>query len=476
MGFLTRVYEAGRALLGTTRQYEPPWEPGWNSDPGPIFGGSGRGLLALSEEANRLASVVGRIAEDVAAVKWRLAIQTKDGKLIEVPSNKTPIHQWMDSPWLEDYGGTWWELMFLTAGWVSVLGEAFWLVRQSGDRIETVPVCPHDVSVRPGDDGSNGRFLVANQGRQTAEWIPATDMVWFRRPSLRDTSCVRGKAHSVRDEVNCDESASKYANSFFRNGGRPDFIVFSGELDDNPSLVTTLQRNWDQRHRGPLNAGRPAFLPYKGSVQQLQSSLKDMALSEIRRGNRDAIWQAYQVPPEIMGAVENSNRATAQAALEIYQLNAILPLVTMIQQQIARAFMPRFRIRGLILVSEEVVKDSREFRLKKATDAWKAGLITRNQALKELGYDQISGDLGDQYLIPLNTVQIDANGKPMMEAQNADHKAATDNPKGSGSAKSDSGGDGFNSSGGQLRLDHCPGRDQPSEIPEESGVPALSPP
>ena len=50
-----------------------------------------------------------------------------------------------------------------------------------------------------------------------------------------------------------------------------------------------------------------------------------MTFTELRSFERDAIIQTFNVPPELVGVIENSNRATIEAALTIMAIQVIVP-------------------------------------------------------------------------------------------------------------------------------------------------------
>ena len=45
----------------------------------------------------------------------------------------------------------------------------------------------------------------------------------------------------------------------------------------------------------------------------------------MRKFLRDTIYQTYGIPPEVLGIIENSNRATADAAMYIYGILVLTP-------------------------------------------------------------------------------------------------------------------------------------------------------
>jgi len=377
-------------------------------------GGGGRRNASLwlqtAERHARLGPIVARISDDVACNPWRV-MRKRGKKLIAVDSS--PVNDWMNAPWNSfGIGGTWFDLQYLTCGWIQTVGEAFWVVIWDGKRMQTVPFPPSWVTSTPLDNGSDYYLVcVPNNRGQIAERIPATNVIWLRRPSWANPfGRGVGRAQMIDDEVSQDEACAKWENAFFRNSAKPDLVVFVEGLEQNVGQVEKLRRQWNEVHQGVDRAHTPAFLPAKGRLEQVKTTISDVALIELRNSHRDTIWQAWQVPPEVMGAVENSNRATADAAMNIYQINILKVHAEWMRQAIARWFLPKFGLPDLVLVPDNPVQESNEFRLAKATEMYKSGLLRRNEARQHLGEDPDAGVNGDNYSVPLNTAELRPDG------------------------------------------------------------------
>lgn len=407
------LVKLGNALAAAPTSEYSAGGGGWTPDFGLGRRGSNQASwLVAAEDSARLAAVISRISEDVACNPWNVFQKSPDGtkKLVE----SGPLCDWMACPWTAFDGGTWFSLMYLTTAWLNTVGEAFWLlVRKNGRVTETIPFPPSWISMVPSETGSGGSYVVCvpDNRDQVAARIAPEDMVWLRKPSISNPiGRGRGKAQAIDDEVSQDESAAKFLNSYFKNSAKPDLVVFVDGLQDQPNQIQVLRRQWEEHHRGIGNAHRPAFLPANGRLEQVSVSLKEMAFVELRTFSRDCIWQQFQVPPEIMGAVENSNRATAEAALHIYQTNVLRPNLILQQQELARWFVPTFKTPGLILVPKNPVQESEDFRLRKSLEMWKSGLISRDTARQDQAYDPIGGANGPNLSVPLNAAELKPDG------------------------------------------------------------------
>lgn len=393
---------------------------------------NGGGWLKAFRTGARLQAVVARIAEDVASSKLRVYEVDSNGE--ERETMKGDLVAWLRRPWKTMGGGSLWSLLFLSIVWFELLGEIFWLIRKdpkTGRVIEVWPIPATWVASTPNDDPGGGYTLclpgykvrdpITGQPKNLI-WVPPSEMLWIARPNP-ENPFARGaaRAAAVDDEVTQEELANKFENSFWRNHARPDVAVFLEGLEDDTSQIKKLRDQWEEQHRGALNAYRPAFLPANGKLQQVQGNLIDLALKEIRDLHRDVIWQLWGIPPEILGALQNSNKATIQAADYHYSLRVLLPRLTFLEGELNHLFAPLFGP-NLVLRFDNPVRETAEFTLEKETEMWVRGGTTRNEYRIAMGKKPFPpGDpRGEEILVPSNSALQQPDGKLVVVSKGND--------------------------------------------------------
>lgn len=426
------IQRAGQIISGTRAGGDGNWSP-FLSSGNLLTAGSISNWQQTIEESSRLFPVISKIANDMACNKWRVAEETEEGKYQTVKT-ANPLSDWMACPWVgKAYGGgTWYSMLYLTAGWLASVGEAFWVISKrdaQGNPVDVIPVPPCWVLSTPPETRKAFFTICAPDNiEQAACYVPASEVIWFRKPSFSGRYRGRGKAQCLSDEVTQEELASKFQTYFFRNNARPDMVIFVDGIEDQPNMINLLRKQWDEIHAGVINSHRPAFIPASGRVEQMAVSLKDMGLIEIRNFHRDQVWQAFQIPPEVMGAVENSNRATIDAAMHIYQVNVLKPECEFIFQELKRWFVPQFRVpKNFVLVYDDPVQESNEFKLNKSIQMWQTGLSTRDEARVEQGKDPVGGEIGACFSVPLAAAEMRPDGSynsPKEQITNAKAKPA----------------------------------------------------
>lgn len=147
----------------------------------------------------------------------------------------------------------------------------------------------------------------------------------LRRPLGRGI----GFGDVLADELQADEFAARFESSFFLNGAKPEFIIsLLGSSDDR---ADTFEQRWKQRFQGPQKGFQPVIFNSEDinaqlpEITELTQRFKDVGVSKFREWEHEIIRRTIGVPPEVMGIVENSNRATIESAELIMAKYVVTP-------------------------------------------------------------------------------------------------------------------------------------------------------
>jgi len=167
-------------------------------------------------------------------------------------------------------------------------------------------------------------------------------------------------ALALADEIDIHEYASKYLKHYFFNSAMPPVLITSKQFRGRED-TDRLEERWMQKAAGLFDKMKPMFLSGDVEVTNLQTDIASMGLSGLRSETRDTILHVYGCPPEIFGIVENSNRATAEAADYIYGKWVIAPRLEFLrgvfQSQLVDTYDP-----NMSLEYESPIRDDRQFR------------------------------------------------------------------------------------------------------------------
>lgn len=423
---LERVAAAWRALVGTpeaaTVEVRGLLSDGVGS-PGDILAsvrqygtypirGSQENLRSY-RKVPRYRAALDRIAGEVASANWRAfrPVNQRGQRALELAQ----VHGWgtskghafvtkavqdhdvevlPDHP-IVDLLDTWNPALTAYSSWrvcenhLDMVGEAFLVVERMGGREprELWPVVPTWVRSTPTVGDPTFRVVRGSFDRRYSE----DDVIWVRNADPADPyGRGAGIGETLGDEIDTDESAAKHAKSLFANHAMPSAIAaVKGAGND---AVKRAQKRWDDAHRGPNRSGRIHWTAGEVELRELTQDLKSSQFVELREFERDAIVQTFGVPPEILGIIENSNRATIEAATFIFTRFVIVPRLelwrTELQQKLVDIYWP-----GVWLGYDSPVPADREFQLEAMKAAPEMPTVNEWREVQGLPADDINGEL-----------------------------------------------------------------------------------
>lgn len=242
----------------------------------------------------------------------------------------------------------------LTEEYLSLVGEAFWIVEKDSDGfpIAPWPVPPHWVKSLPTE--SNPHYVIHFQNRMAK--IPVTEVIPFLRPDPHNPyGRGIGFAKALGDELESDEYSAKHVKNFFLNRARPDIIISGDSL--SRADTARLEERWQQEHKGFWNAFKPHFLNRKVEVKEVGQSFESMQMVELRRFERDMVLQVFGVSPEKFGVISQSNRSTITAADLFWTKDIVKPRVQLIRNTLQKYLVPMFDSRIILDFQSPAVED-----------------------------------------------------------------------------------------------------------------------
>lgn len=382
---------------------------------------------------------------------------TKAGELVEIEEH--PLLDLLHNPNPFMTGGG---FRRLTAMYVDLVGEGFWMIERDGLGVPARlwPLPPHWVR-----DVPSPRRPVFNLTLPYGGWqgdVPMTEIVWFVDPDpFQPYGRGAGTARSLADELETDEYAAKHTKAWFYNSARPDLIV-TVEGARDPDL-RKAEQTWLDRHQGFFRAFKPFFVNRKITVDEIGQTFRDMQFTQLREHERDTIIQVFGVPPEILGVLQNSNRATIDAADYLFARHVLVPRLDLIRETIQERLAPMFDER-LIIDYESPVQEDRQVQLEAAKAQPAAIKIDEWRELA--GFEELEDGTGDAFIAPMGIQVVDtldelaplpalAPGVPdpnLPVDPNAPDPANPDDPQDPGDEGGGEGGGGQEGDDGKARL------------------------
>ena len=251
---------------------------------------------------------------------------------------------------------------------LDILGEAFWLFERPSPNALPSRIWPIPPSwVKHTPDGRRMTYEVQHQAWHGE--IPASEMLWITVPNPANPyGRGTGIAEALGDELDSDEFAAKTIKAWFYNRARPD-ITISPKLREGEEPLSTpelmrMKEKWLSELEGFQKSSRAYFSSMPLEIQTISQTFEQMQLIGLREYERNTVLQVFGgVPPELLGIIENSNRATIESADYLYQRHVIEPrlefLRSVLQARLASVYDPR-----LVIDYESVVQEDKEYHLK----------------------------------------------------------------------------------------------------------------
>ncbi len=226
---------------------------------------------------------------------------------------------------------------------IEAVGEAFFALDRdrSGMPVRMLPLPPHWVT-RPFEHGvlgserdpnaETGNFTVSALGLDGDRGIPPRDMMAYRvanpmNPFRRGS----GDLDALDAPVAQDELASSHTAARFRNNGIPALLFMIANM--TPQEKKTLDHEWKRDLQGVLKSGLTKFLKFPEGfdmsksleIKELQGSVVDMDVANLRQLLRDELLIGQRIPPLLAGEQSSGNRAMALVATKLFAENAVTP-------------------------------------------------------------------------------------------------------------------------------------------------------
>lgn len=343
-------------------------------------------------------SPVTKIATDLSSLTGKLYRIDKYGEGTEIDA-----HPFLDfferpNPMPEITASAFWRLMEI---YLLIKGEAYALIERSrnGFPAELWPIPPHWVIQTP---FVNRPYYLIRNGNGEMQPVPISEV--FVQKELNPLNPYRrglGMAEAVVDEIETYEYMLKWAKKIFFNDATPPTIIAAPGM--NKDAFDRFKTAWDDRHQGIGNAHRIGFIPNEASAIRLTDSQREMDFTQSKKDLREEVNSHFAIPPEVMGLVENSNRATAGQSKIIYAENVLSPRVLARQDAINAQLVSCFGD-DLYYEYDDIIPKDQEFTLQVANDGAARSAATVNEWREKNGFDTVPW--GDIVYVPVSVTPV----------------------------------------------------------------------
>jgi HK97 family phage portal protein len=361
--------------------------------------------LKMYHETPRLNNPVHQIASDCGTASFGI-YDKNDIKKIKILNH--PVEQLLKNPNPNPTISAY-TLFYLIQVYLLLPGGESFIVKERnnlGKVTELWPIPSPWVQSIP--SVSKPYYSIYPQGNMQAGIIQVIpeDMIYFKDPDVSNPYLRGiGRSNALGDDIETEEQMVKFSKRFFYNSAIPSMVGMMPGADE--AVINRTEEQWSQKYGGTHNAHKTAFLSWDAKFQVLKETNKDLEFIEARRYIRDESHQFFNIPPELMGILESSNRSTISAAYFIYSKNVLLKRLKFVADVLNTQLIPDFD-KNVYIEYQNIVPEDEEFNLKKSTEGLKYGALSVNQWLRTNGFEEL-GDKGEVIYVPLNMVPVSLN-------------------------------------------------------------------
>lgn len=233
-----------------------------------------------------------------------------------------------------------------------------------------------------------------------------------------------------------DNAATDYIKMIYEHGGMPPVYLKTTQAM-NENAITDARRRWRERYGNWKNWLEPAILDRDQTVEKLAWSFKEMGFDFLDARNEVRICMVLDVPPILIGAkagIDTATYSNYELADRAWWRNDLLPMFNNLIDVVEFRLLPLFDQSGELYCRWDVsqvmaLQENVNEIWSRATSAWTAGAITRNDFLAEIGKDGI-GPVGEVYYMPITVEFVPA--KQSLLPRNSVPAAEADSDPGDG--------------------------------------------
>lgn len=416
-----------KAILGTRAK---EFIPALNPIDGMGFGAGGR-INTYSTKQDQITALKGwvfaansAIADPCAAVEIKLYRRMKDGDREEVTTGKDmEILELLANPNAVHTGE---QLLQLHYTYMNIVGESYIFMRDlSGDNyIPTRGRLPAALDIFPSHrvQFKLGETYSKSIVKMGSIEYPISSFIRDLNPDPGNPYMGRSIVAASAAVIDTDEQMKTWNQQLFANNARPSLIFQTNEALSDESYKRWKEQFYDE-HTGTENAGKPLLIE-GGKATPWMMTQQDLDFLASRKFTRDEILAMFRLSPGMIGSVENVNRANLEAGFYINAVISIVPRVRQFVRQLnatlVKVYDPTLELDFVNPVPEDEVAK---------LNAAKAGVNkwwTIDEVRDMYGEDPLPEGLGEQIVVPTNSVSLSSVVAPEAVDDTAEDEAVDD--------------------------------------------------
>lgn len=288
-----------------------------------------------------LFAIVDKCATGAAAVDWHLYRKAASGK--EEDRTEVKTHAALDL-WNRPNGFfTRQEFVETVQQHHELTGEMWWVLARdprSPIPLELWPVRPDRMEPVPNPRNYLSGYVYHGPDGEEVP-LGLDEVIFVRRPNPMDPYRGISPVAAALAHIEAARFATEWNRNFFRNSAEPGGVIRIERKLSDPEFRQFRMR-WAEQHQGVAAAHRVALLEGGAEWVERKYTQKDMQFVELRSATREDIREAFGFPKPLLGAVDDVNRANAEAAEYVFSKWVLVPRLERMKGALNADLLPLF--------------------------------------------------------------------------------------------------------------------------------------
>lgn len=307
------------------------------------------------------------------------------------------------------------EFRLMLMGHLALRGNAFCQISANsrGEVVELLPLHPDRMSIEPLENGSYRYVYQAEDGR-TLRF--ARQEIWHLRSMSDDGYMGVSLITLAREAIGEGLAMQSYSSRFFANDAKPGggWIEYPGSFATN-EVKKKFRDSW-QEMQGGSNRGKVAVLERGMKFHELGLKNTDAQFLESRSAKRSEIAGIFRVPPhKIMDLERSTNNNIEHQGIEFWN-DTMLPWIHLWQSSISYFLLGEESELEPCFDHTVMMLGDGKSRAERLARLVLAGVLLRNEAREEEGYDPLDGL--DEPMQPANMMTLEQAEKQDQQRPN----------------------------------------------------------
>lgn len=167
------------------------------------------------------------------------------------------------------------------------------------------------------------------------------EVIFMRRPNPLDPYRGLGPVQTILTDLDSSRYSREWNRRFFINGAEPGGILqVDKRLTD--AEFNEARTRWAEQHKGVQAAHRVAILENGLTWVDRKFTNRDMQFTELLDMSREAVREAFGFPKPLLGAVDDVNRANAEAGEVVFARWLIVPRLQRMKAVLNTVLLPMY--------------------------------------------------------------------------------------------------------------------------------------